>query len=158
MKFKAAKVFSARQAADALIALFGQISYLRRQNIRIEFDPVAPNVDLLAHVRILDRQYMAVCALYAASTNQDLNTVLAHLRADAEKYGSNAIPVLIAPRLSAGEQQLCRNTSIGYLDLAGNARICLDEIFIASQTLPQGMLLRKPLAVAPLQASAEAVA
>jgi len=158
MKFKTSKALSARKAADALIAIFGQISYLRRQNIRIEFDPAASNVDLLAHVRILDRQYMAVCALYCSPSSQDLDAVLVQLQSDAEKYGSNAIPVLIASRLSVGEQQLCRNASIGYLDLAGNARICLDEIFIASQTLPQGILLRKPLAVAPLQASAEAVA
>jgi hypothetical protein len=39
--------------------------------------------------------------------------------------------------MSEEAQTLCRNNDVGFLDLDGNARLYLDEVFIVKRSLPQ---------------------
>jgi hypothetical protein len=44
-------------------------------------------------------------------------------------------PVLIAPYLSPETQALCKESHAGFLDLEGNARLSLGEVFIGKRSM-----------------------
>jgi hypothetical protein len=50
---------------------------------------------------------------------------------------ADAIPVLIAPRLSPEAQALCKENQVGFLDLEGNARLTVGDFFIVMRSLPR---------------------
>jgi hypothetical protein len=52
------------------------------------------------------------------------------------RFPGATTPVLIAPELSEEAQALCRDSNTGFLDLEGNARLYLDEVFIVKRSLP----------------------
>ena len=132
MKTRSLPVIPIRRASQALIALLGQISAFRHQNIRIEFPQATPPVDLLACVELLGRSHTLACAF--RESDSGIEGVIAKLRRGARKLGNNIRPVFIAPRLSATAQAFCRSQEVDYFDLEGNARIHLGELFIALQT------------------------
>ena len=45
--------------------------------------------------------------------------------------------MLIVPRISDGAKALCAQSKAGIVDLEGNARIDVDEVFIGIRSLPQ---------------------
>jgi hypothetical protein len=133
MKPHSVPAVSARRASEALIALLGQISSMRQQNVRIDFPKAEPPIDLLARVTVFGRSYTLACALW----NNSLDTVLLTLHGTARARDNAARAVLIAPHLSPESQDLCRQSGIDYLDLTGNARLELDEVFLAHESLPE---------------------
>jgi len=52
------------------------------------------------------------------------------LRNYVSHFGKNTTPILIVPFLSAEGQALCRESQSGFLDLAGNARLVFNGVFI----------------------------
>ncbi len=57
-----------------------------------------------------------------------LERYLSELPGDTARYG-----VLLAPFISAESARLCTEAGIGYADLAGNARLSFDQVFIETQ-------------------------
>ncbi|MCF8096070.1 MAG: hypothetical protein K9J79_12000 [Desulfobacteraceae bacterium] len=49
---------------------------------------------------------------------------------------SHAAPIFVAPYISEDAAELCREKNINYMDLAGNCRIALDNLFINSRGNP----------------------
>ena len=58
-----------------------------------------------------------------------LEHYLKHLPADAPHYG-----VLLAPFISEESAKICTEAGIGYADLAGNARLSFDQVFIETRS------------------------
>jgi hypothetical protein len=58
-----------------------------------------------------------------------LERYLKHLPADVPHYG-----VLLAPFISEESAKICTEAGIGYADLAGNARLSFDQIFIETRS------------------------
>lgn len=119
------------RAAEALRSLLGQVSVIKLKEIRR-----APQGPMLARVDVLGHSHTLACEIKPGAHAENLRDALQALRDDAAQYDGAATPVLIAPRLSAEEQALCKELSAGYLDLEGNARLALGEVFIGKRSLP----------------------
>lgn len=140
MKTQSISTATLRRASAALVSLLGQISTIRRQNIRIEFPsnahPAQAQVDLLAQVDLFGRRHTLACIFRECGLGTGMEETVRKLCRHVRQLGKNARPVLIAPELSEATRALCRSQGVDYLDLAGNARLHLDEIFIALHTSP----------------------
>jgi hypothetical protein len=59
-------------------------------------------------------------------------------QSDAASLDSDTTPVVIAPYLSPEAQAICKQSRVGFLDLEGNARLSVDEVFIGIHSHPRG--------------------
>ena len=48
----------------------------------------------------------------------------------------DVVPVFMAPYVSSKAAEICKQDNTGYVDLAGNCRICLDNLFIEREGKP----------------------
>lgn len=143
MYHHSALAVSTRRASEALIDLLGQITSARHQNVRIDFPAAQPPVDLLARVTVANHSHTLACALLKESLEATLLTLARAARA----LGEQVRPVLIAAELDHAAQALCRESGIDFIDMAGNVRLSLDEIFSSPepvQSLPASLLVPQP--------------
>lgn len=143
MNNHSALAVSTRRASETLIDLLGQITSARHQNVRIDFPAAKPPVDLLARVTVSNHSHTLACALLKES----LEATLVTLTRAARALGERVRPVVIAAELDHAAQALCRESGVDFIDLAGNARLSLDEIFSvpeAVQAVPASLLITPP--------------
>lgn len=119
------------RATEALRALLGQVSAIKLQEIRH-----TPQGPMLARVDVLGHSHTLACEIEPNARPESLRTALEELHQDAAHYEGAATPVLIAPYLSPEAQALCKESSASFLDLEGNARLALGEVFIGKRSMP----------------------
>jgi hypothetical protein len=120
------------RAAEALDALLHQVSSIKPRDIR--FQPARRRSDIVASVDVLGRNYKLVCNV--ADENPDhVRQALRKLKNCAESKKTGATPVLITPKLSEQTRELCARRQVGCLDLEGNARLTVDEVFIGKRSV-----------------------
>jgi hypothetical protein len=124
------------RAAVALQAALTEVSAIKVKEIRHE--PSQPGRDscLMAYVDLFGRPHTLTCGIHSDGKPQQLRSTLKGLRADKAER-DDVMPIIIAPYLSPEEQALCKENKAGYIDLEGNARLALGEVFIVKRTLPQ---------------------
>lgn len=116
------------RATEALRALLGQVSVIKLKEIRR-----APKGPMLAKVDVLGHSHTLACEIEPNARPENLRGALEELHQDAAHYGAAATLVLIAPYLSPEAQAVCKECSTSYLDLEGNARLALGEVFIGKR-------------------------
>lgn len=128
------------RAAEALKTLLRQVSAVKLK--AIEFKSPAPGgaTGILAHIDVYGHSHILACTLQ--ESGQPCHQCAApeelcpQASEQASEVAAEAVPVLIAPSLSPEEQALCKQNHTGFLDLEGNARLVLNEVFIAQRSLP----------------------
>ncbi len=125
------------QAVESLKATLFQVSQIKLKHIDFESPRPDLKVDILAHVEVHGRSHMLVCKVEASGQSDHVRTALAALCSDTAQFAGNVTPVLIAPHVSAEAQALCTASDAGFLDLEGNARLHLGEVFIGRRSQPQ---------------------
>ena len=128
------------RAAEALRALLGEVSVIKLKGIRHDARGA-----VLAHVDVLGHSHTLACQVRTNAGPENLRSALRELHDDAAHF-RNAVPVLIAPYLSPEAQALCKENHAGFLDLEGNARLALGEVFIGKRALTH----HAPAATVPL--------
>jgi hypothetical protein len=123
------KEFETR-AAEALRDLLGQVSVVKLKDIDLEPSGPDAGVDIVAQLDVSGKRHTLVCECKTNGQPRHIRTALLQLRNYVSHFGKNATPVLIVPFLSAEGQALCRESQAGFLDLAGNARLVFNGIFI----------------------------
>jgi hypothetical protein len=129
------------RSVEALKAVLFQVSQVKLKHI--DTDSARPDlrpdlrVDILAHVEVHGHSHMLVCKVEASGRPDHVRMALEELRSDTARFAGNATPVLIAPRVSAEAQAMCMANAAGFLDLEGNARLHLGEVFIGKRSMPQ---------------------
>ena len=118
------------RAIEALQMLLGQVSVIKLKEIRRE-----AKGSVLARIDVLGHSHMLACEVKDDMLPDELRSTLHGLRAGASNRCEWATPVLIAPYLSPETQALCTENQAGFLDLEGNARIVLGEVFIGKRTI-----------------------
>jgi hypothetical protein len=142
------------RAAEALKRLLSQVSTISLKEIRHD-QTESSAAGFAAHVDVFGRSHVLACEFRSSAQLADLQSELEELRYSATRYASGATPVLIAPYLSAEAQAICNSCAAGFLDLEGNARISVGEVFIGKRTLPNRSLARPAVAIAePFEAIA----
>lgn len=129
-------------AAEALTMVLGQVSALRLK--ALEWQPACHGRagEILAQVDVLGHSHTLACELNADSRPSKVRAALRKLDDCAAHLGGNATAVLIAPHLSAQARALCSQNHAGFLDLEGNARISVGEVFIGQRSLKQSAAAR----------------
>ena len=96
--------------------------------------------DILAHVEVFGRSHTLACQVSSDSDPQHVRIALEQLRNQIVFLPGKVTPVLILPVLSPEVQTLCEENNAGCLDLHGNGRLAIDEIFISIRSLPRRVL------------------
>jgi hypothetical protein len=117
-------------AADALRDLLGQVSVIRLKDIKLEALGPAGGMDIVAEINVSGKRHTLICEVKNNGQPRNVRTALLQLRHYVSHLGKDATPVLIAPYLSPEGQALCREGETGFLDLAGNARLVFNGVFI----------------------------
>jgi hypothetical protein len=121
------------RAAAALEAVLSEVSTIKVREIR--HDSSRKGHGLMAYIEILGNRHSLACTVHDGHPNE-LRLAFEEWRTSPAFRASDALPVIIAPRLSPEAQALCREHQAGYVDLEGNARLALGEVFIVKRTLP----------------------
>jgi hypothetical protein len=130
------------QAADALKSVLHGVSQIKLKGIdlkEIDSDSAHPHlkVDILAHIDIHGHSHTLLCKVRASGRPDHVRIALEEFQDYASQFSVNVTPVLIAPRFSEEARALCRESNAGFLDLEGNARLDLGEVFIGRRSMPQ---------------------
>jgi hypothetical protein len=124
------------EAIEALRETLGQISVIKIKEIVVESHRHRGDKTIIAHVEIYGHAHRLVCQVAGSSDSLDLQRTFLELRKLHAGFPGGTTPVLIAPSLSEEAQNLCNESNTGFLDLEGNARLYLDEVFIVKRSLP----------------------
>lgn len=117
------------RATEALRALLGEVSVIKLKGIRRQARGA-----VLVHVDVLGHSHTLACELRSNTGPENLRNALRELHDDAAHF-RDAVPVLIAPYLSPEAQAVCKENHADFLDLEGNARLALGEVFIGKRAL-----------------------
>ena len=123
------------RAAEALKTVLRQVSQVKVNTIDLP-DPDL-KIDLVAHVDVHGHRRKLVCRVNASGRPEHILVALEQLQGFASQFDGDATPVIIAPHLTEEAKALCGERRAGFLDLAGNARIDLGDVFISRRTSAQ---------------------
>jgi len=125
------------RAAEALKALLEQVSAVKLKEITHE--PLARGraAEILVHIDVHGRSHTLACEVNRDTRPSSVRASLRKLQDCAAHLAGEATPVLIAPYLSPEAQALCKESHAGFLDLEGNARLSLGEVFIGKRSVRQ---------------------
>lgn len=124
------------RAAAALTAALAEVSTVKVKEIRHEAAKAGQDSSLMIHVDVFGRRHILACEIHTDGQPQNLIPALEELCARTAGRGEEAMPIVIAPYLSPEAQTLCKESKMSFVDLEGNARLALGEIFIVKRTLP----------------------
>ncbi len=120
------------RAAEALNAVLHQVSSIKTNDIK--FQPSHRKSDILADINVLGRNHKLVCNV-ADGDPEQVRKALDKLKTCADRKKDGATPVLIAPYLSQQARELCDKSRVGFIDMQGNARLVVDEVFIGKRSV-----------------------
>ncbi len=143
------------EAVGALRQTLGQISVVKIKEIKVE----AANQDrsdrtIIADVEVYGHAHRLVCKLVCSYSPIELQHTFLELQRLHAQFQGETTPVLIAPVLTEEAQTLCRDSNTGYLDLEGNARLYLDEVFIVKRSLMHRKMLPPQAEIVPTSEAA----
>jgi hypothetical protein len=120
------------QAIKALTEALQEVSGIKVKEIgRNGAKDIIANVDIYGHHRTL------VCKVRENTESLRIRRTLKELNKLVRTRAEDMMPILIAPSLSQEAQTLCTESNAGFLDLEGNVRLVMKEVFIAKRSLPQ---------------------
>ncbi len=133
---RAATEFELR-AAEALRALLEQVSAVKLKEMKSEPPVRGRAAEILVRIDILGHSHTLACKLNADTRPSKVRASLKKLQDSAAHVAGETTPVFIAPYLSPEAQALCKESHAGFLDLEGNARLSVGEVFIGKRSMRQ---------------------
>lgn len=103
------------------------------------------NPDFIVETRVSGKPHHLICEVKASGQPRFVSTAILQLRDYVCDSPVSATPILIAPYLSPAARQLCREKSVGYLDMEGNCWIAFDGISIDHQVTDKPATERREL-------------
>ena len=122
-----------RQAVDALRACLAEIPFARLGDIQERSSPTEP--DLVARVSLPEAEQVLAVTIRRSGQPRMVREAVNELRRYVSEY-QEAYGVLIAPYVSARSTLICEEECIGYVDLAGNCRLCFQQVYIRKAGCP----------------------
>ena len=133
---RAATQFEHR-ATEALKALLEQVSAVKLKEMKTEPPVRGRAAEILVQIDIYGRSHTLACEVNADTRPSKVRASLKKLRDCAAHLAGEATPVFIAPYLSPEAQAICKESHAGFLDLEGNARLSVGEVFIGKRSMRQ---------------------
>jgi hypothetical protein len=125
------------EAIEALRETLRQISVIKIKDICVNRHSHRSDKTILCHIEIYGHAHLLACKLVSTCDLPHLNRAVRELQKTEKVRGVVVKRILISPAMSEEAQTLCRDNNIGFLDLDGNARLYLDEVFIVKRSLHQ---------------------
>jgi hypothetical protein len=125
------------RAAEALKTLLQQVSAVRVREMKQELPAHGRASEIFVHIDVHGHSHTLACEVSQDARPSKVRASLKKLHGSASNLACRATPVLIAPYLSPEAQALCKASHAGFLDLEGNARLSLGEVFIGKRSLQQ---------------------
>jgi RecB family endonuclease NucS len=138
------------EAIEALRETLRQISVIKVKDISIDHRGNRGEKTILGHIEIYGHAHLLACKIVDRCEMPSLKRAVGELKRVQRHRGVVVMPILIAPTMSDEAQTLCRENNMGFMDLDGNARLYLDEVFIVKRSLHQKKI---PPAAEPLHTS-----
>lgn len=133
------------RAAEALRDLLEKVPILRVEGIDAEVMSGDWRPDLIARLRVDGRPHLLICEYKSNGQPRYARSALLELRNYVAHRAPKATPVFIAPYISPAVRQLCEEKDVGYLDLAGNARIVFGSVYIERAVADKPMAAQREL-------------
>jgi len=127
------------RAAEALRELLGEVSGTKVREISHPSADEGSADGFTASVDVYGHQHTLACEIAADDQPAHLRALLEGMRSSIASTHTSATPVIIASHISDEARTLCAENHAGFLDLEGNARIALGEVFILKRTLPNAV-------------------
>jgi hypothetical protein len=132
------------RAVEALTAVLGDVSVIKLREIQHKTPRRGCAAEIVAHVDVFGHSHLLACDVKPYASPRSLRAALRQLHQEVAQRASGATPVLIAPYLSAEAQELCKESKAGFIDLEGNARLSLGDVFIAKRSMPRTSIGQQP--------------
>ncbi len=124
------------RGAEALRAVLAEVSGTTVREIT-HLSPDAGSAGAFtASVDVYGHQHTLACEIAPDDQPAHLCALLEELRDSIARTHTEATPLIIAPHISDQARAVCKQGHAGFLDLEGNARIALGEVFILKRTIP----------------------
>jgi hypothetical protein len=91
---------------------------------------------IIAHIDVFGHSHTLACAVERDGKPTRVQAALRDYSRYAALLPEGAAPLIIAPRLSHEARELCTKADAGFLDLEGNARLFVGELFIDRRIFP----------------------
>ncbi|MFZ0303783.1 MAG: hypothetical protein WAL75_13930 [Terracidiphilus sp.] len=135
------KTISTRQeltirAAEALRAVLAEVSGTKVREISHPSLGAGSQGAFTASVDVYGNRHTLACEIASDVQPVHLRALLEGLRDNIERTDAAVTPVIIAQHISDEARAVCKENRAGFLDLEGNARIALGEVFILKRTIP----------------------
>ncbi len=133
-----------KKAVEALTICLNRVSFLKIEEIRRHTFPEGiPPILMVKIARPSGVKYLMLEIMGNGQprlARQAVNQLLCHRDLFHDVYG-----VFVAPYISAKSAEICNREKMGYLDLAGNCRLCFDEIYIEQEGKPNVFTKKRDL-------------
>lgn len=101
--------------------------------------------DLIARLRVNGKPHLLVCEYKSNGQPRFARSASLEMLDYVARRAPGATPVFMAPYISLPVRQLCEEMGVGYLDLAGNARIVFGGVFIERQVAEKPAAIQREL-------------
>jgi hypothetical protein len=130
------KKYLEAQAIEALKATLQEVSGIKLKEIRTMAPRHSAGANIIANIDIFGHSRVLACKVRESSRPVRVKRALEDLLKLVNDDAGDMTPILIAPMLTLEAQAQCRESNAGFLDLVGNARLVLNEVFIAKRSMP----------------------
>lgn len=125
---------------EALLhGLLGRVPSLKvasiKQEVRVS-PATADQADRVVQVKAGDREWTLIVEEKRLGQPREVRAAVLHLEQQLRQLPDNQsrYGVLLAPFISAESAKICTEAGVGYADLAGNARLAFDPIYIETRS------------------------
>ena len=135
-----------RQIEDLLRGLFARIPFLKVKKFQRESDVSGSRPHWLVEVETGGRPWKLVVEANPNGQPREVRGGLLQLQRYLDQTpGKQCYGVMVSPFLSAESARLCIEAGVGYADLAGNARLSFDQVFIELRTADNPFRVKRQL-------------
>lgn len=117
------------KAETALRSCLDRVPFLKVREVRVQPILQRRRPDFLVTVEASEGEWNLVVEAKAFGQPLPARAAIDQLRAHCQLV-TNCYPVLLAPYISDSTAQLCEQEGVGYVDLAGNCRLCFGQVYI----------------------------
>jgi hypothetical protein len=125
------------RATEALRAVLAEVSGTKVREISDPSPDTQAASAFTACVDVYGRQHTLACEITQDNRPAHLRELLHELHRSIASTHTTATPLIITSHISDEARTLCKESQAGFLDLEGNARIALGEVFILKRTFSQ---------------------
>ncbi len=125
-----------KHAERVLTETLGQMSGVDLKEMHHAYAGSDRPSGILVRINVLGHSHILACAVERDGDPAHIHTALQDSFKAAPHLTESATAVIIAPHISPEAQSACKDADAGFLDLKGNARLCVGELFIAKRSFP----------------------